>query len=287
MFKKLSVIILILAVATMACSINFNLPVSEVTTGELQTDEISVPVPATTPVDVTLSFGAGNLRVSAGAEGALISGEANYNVKQFKPEVTITGSQVKIDTGDLEISGFPRITNDIRNDWNLKLGDIPMRLVINAGAYKGEYELGGLSLTNLKVTDGAAEVKMNFASLNLVVMDELRYETGASSVRLNGLANANFRKMNFKSGAGSYTLDFSGTLQQDASVKIESGISQITIIVPKGVAAQLTFNGGISNINAQGDWQKSGNQYENPGSGSQLVIQIEMGAGNIVLVNTP
>ena len=45
-------------------------------------------------------------------------------------------------------------------------------------------------------------------------MSILRYETGASTVKLNGLANANFGTLIFSGGAGDYTLDFSGDLQR-------------------------------------------------------------------------
>lgn len=286
MYKRLFLILLILALASMACSININLPVYEITTGELQTEDILVPALAESPAVVTLSFGAGYLKVSPGAGDAVIQGVANYNVKQFKPQVTVEGKQVRISTGDLEITGLPRLRDELRNDWDLKVGNGALSLRISAGAYKGEYELGGLSLNELRVADGAAEVKMNFNSLNQVEMSEFRYETGASTVRLSGLANANFRKMTFKSGAGAYTLDFTGKLQQDASVVIESGVSQVTIIVPTGTAARVSVS-GLSNVDVNGAWQKTGSVYETPGSGALIDIQIQMGAGNINLRNTP
>ena len=49
-------------------------------------------------------------------------------------------------------------------------------------------------------------------------MESLTYDTGASSVTITGLADANFKKMEFKGGAGSFTLDFSGQLRTDGSV---------------------------------------------------------------------
>jgi len=100
-------------------------------------------------------------------------------------------------------------------------------------AYSGDIELGGLALKSLDVTDGAAEVSMRFSSPNLVEMDRLRYQTGASEVTLHGLANANFTSLIFRSGAGNYILDFSGSLTRDAVATVESGFSQIVIIVQK------------------------------------------------------
>ena len=54
---------------------------------------------------------------------------------------------------------------------------------------------------------------------------------------MTGLANANFSTMIFSSGAGDYTLDFSGDLQRDATVTITTGLSNLKLVVPKGVAA--------------------------------------------------
>jgi hypothetical protein len=146
-------------------------------------------------------------------------------------------------------------------------------------------ELGGLSLQALHVTDGAAENELSFSEPNLAEMDTLTYETGASKVSLFGLGNANFSQLSFKSGAGDYTLDFSGELQRDGTVEVESGLSNVSIRVPEGVAARLTVTGGLSNVDAGGSWQGSGNDYTLSGTGPTLTINVEMGAGNVQLDN--
>ncbi len=159
-----------------------------------------------------------------------------------------------------------------------------MNLVISAGAYQGDLELGGLSLKSLEVNDGAANVEMDFSEPNPVEMENLRYTTGASTVSLSKLANANFTSMIFRSGAGEYHLDFSGTLKRDAVVTIESGMSQVTITVPKGIPAKLIFNGGLTNVEISGGWVKSGDNYSTSGSGPSLTINVDMGAGNLILL---
>jgi hypothetical protein len=160
-----------------------------------------------------------------------------------------------------------------------------MRLTIDAGAYEGTMDLGGLALQNLEVSDGAADVKLQFSQPNTAEMDIFQYKTGASSVELRSLANANFSNMNFKSGAGNYTLDFSGELKRDASVTIDAGLSSVKVIVPEGVDARLFYDGGLSNVDISGAWEKSGNQYTQPGDGPRLTINVNMGAGQLNLSN--
>ncbi len=247
------------------------------------TDQINVPLPADTtqPVDLSLAFGAGTLKIHPGAT-ALVSGTASYNIADFKPIVTSNGSTVRIEQGNWHLKGIPDLSN-IKNEWDLSLGNQPLNLSIEAGAYNAEYQLGGLALTNLTVKDGASDVKMNFASPNLAEMSLLSYETGASNVSLTGLGNANFSSLIFHSGAGNFTLDFTGALKHDGSVNIETGVSNTTLVIPSGVPVQLTVDGGLSNVTYDSAWSKSGNLYTQEGSGPQLTIVVHIGAGNLTL----
>jgi hypothetical protein len=114
-------------------------------------------------------------------------------------------------------------------------------------------------------------------------MVSFTYDTGASKTELKGLANANFRQMNFSSGAGDYTLSFDGDLQRDASVTIDSGVSTMNIIVPEGVNAKVTFEGGLTTVNKDGGWDQNGTVYTLSGSGPILTIKVKMGMGTLNL----
>ena len=155
--------------------------------------------------------------------------------------------RVRIEQGNWHLTGIPDLSN-IKNSWDLSLGNHPLNLSIEAGAYHAEYQFGGLALTNLTIKDGASDAKMDFASPNLTEMSLLSYETGASNVSLTGLGNANFASLVFHSGAGNFTLDFTGSLKRDGSVNIETGISNTTLVIPAGIPAQLTVEGGLSNV---------------------------------------
>ena len=287
--KQATIIIVIaaLALAGLSCGLTVDIPVDRITTGPTRTDEINIPAPDADEIDLILSFGAGDFKLDSGAADALVSGTARYNVDDFKPEITVEGNQVRLESGELKIEGIPRINDDVENEWDLELGDQVINLEINSGAYKGDFDLGDLSLKSLKVSDGAADVRLKFSQPNRIEMDSLSYQTGASNVRLTDLANANFASMVFRSGAGNYTLDFSGELQPDAEVDIKSGISQVTLIVPEGFSAQVIFEGGLTNVETHGVWQKSGGDYLLEGSGPVLTISVDMGAGNLILRTTP
>lgn len=285
--KPILIVPLVLALATLACSINVDLPRVNVETGPTISEDIEIPsLPAGTVADVEINFGAGRLDISPGAENALLSGTATYNVNEFKPEVSIEGNQVLITQEATRFDGIPSFGDDVENRWELELNDAPMNLRIAAGAYRGRYEFGGLSLQNLHISDGAADAEVSFSQANQIEMETLRYETGASSVTLTDLANANFEEMIFRGGAGDYRLEFAGDLQRNGTVEIESGLSNLVISVPSGTAARVTVTGGLTNVDARGDWRSSGSdQYTLTGEGPTLTFTVDMGAGNLELRN--
>lgn len=285
--RKILIALSVLALVTLACGVSFNLPVTDIKTGPVVSEDIQVPLleDASEVAELTLRFGAGELNLTPGAEETLVSGTATYNIADFSPDVTIEGNQISIETGSLEIQGIPNFGKEYRNEWDLELSDAPMELRINAGAYQGRFELGGLTIHSLKVADGAADVRLSFSEPNKIEMDTLRYDTGASSVVIEGLANANFDQMIFRSGAGDYSLDFSGELLRDTTVTIDSGLSNVTVIVPRGVSARVFVDRDLANVDIGGDWEKEGNEYIQTGEGPRITINVNIEAGNLELRN--
>lgn len=269
------------AAASLACS--FTVDVPRLQTGPTETVTVDEAAPDGASVtEVLLRMGAGTFRLSGGAAG-LAEGTVRYNVPEWKPAVVRDGNRLTIEQRRRDgIRGVPEA--DVVNDWDLRLGDAPMDLSVEAGAYRGTLDLGGLRLQRLSISDGASESNVRFDSANPEIMETLSYETGASKVTLTGLGNANFETMNFQGGIGDYTLDFSGELQRDARVSVTSGVSHVRIVVPSGTAARVTVTGGLNNVTPVGAWSVSGGAYSLEGTGPALSIDVEMGVGDLTLV---
>ncbi len=284
MIRKIIPGLVVLSLGLLACGVQISLP-SVQKVGPTTTDQIALPLPAdlSQTVHLTLTFGAGILKIHSGSD-ALVTGTATYNIPDFKPAVTSSGGDVRIEQGNWHLNGLPDLSN-IKNEWDLSLGKVPLDLTISGGAYNATYQFGGLALTNLTIKDGAAQSKLDFSSPNTTEMALLSYETGVSNISLTGLANANFDSLDFNSGAGNYTLDFSGSLHRDASVNIRTGASNMTLIIPTGLASQVTVNGGLSNVAHDSSWTQSNNVYIQQGSGMHLVIVVDIGAGNLTLTH--
>jgi hypothetical protein len=282
MYRRIIPAVLVLMLATLACSINVNVPKVDGKMISTQTFDVNVPLPTGSAVNtVAIEMGAGNLDIAPGASG-LMEGSVKYNLDTWKPTLLNQNGDVSLKQGR---TGGINLPTDVVNDWNLKLSTSAlMDLSVTAGAYQGSLDLSGLRLQNLHITDGASQADVKFDELNPVTMHTLSYKTGASQVKLTGLANANFESMTFDSGAGDYTLDFSGKLQRNANVSVKSGVSSITIIIPSGMSCQIHNAGAVSGIDTQGTWTTNGNDYSTTGSGPTLTIDISMGVGGLKLV---
>ncbi len=229
---------------------------------------------------ISIEMGAGTLDISSGAT-QLIEGTIRYNVDTWEPVINRSTNEIDLSQHTNSNVGVP--DGDIENEWILQFGDYPIDLTLSTGAYEGTLDLSGLSITNLSISDGASKATVRFDSLNPVVMEELTYKTGASDVELLGLGNANVKEIYFDSGVGSYTLDFTGEVQNDIYARINSGMSEITIIIPDSVQAKVVVDGGLSDVNANGTWSINGNTYKCGSSGPTITIDIDMAVGALTL----
>ena len=292
MKRNLLLSLLVLALPTLACTITVPAP-AQVTTGPTETFTVKVAAPesatAADPVKVTLRMGAGTLKLQSGADG-LAEGTIDYNVPAWKPVLSSENGRLLIEqvmpqdqSPSYLLSGKD---NSIVNTWDLALGPTPMELEIEAGAYKGEMDLSGLHLLNLRVSDGASDSQLTFSEPNPEKMDTFTYMTGASAVKLSGLGYANFEQMNFKGGVGDYKLDFAGDLQRDAEVNIDAGMSTLRLSIPEGTKAVIEISAGMKNVKTEGTWTAHEDTYLTTGTSDYtLTIKVNIGLGSLTLVS--
>lgn len=262
-------------------------PVAEIIS--LQTEPVSIPFPnEADSADVEIDFGAGQLTINPGAEDALITGMATYNVAQLKPAITTDGGNIVIKPEvALDLTSLP--TDETQISWDLSLGNFPMELKVNAGAAKSDLELGGLSLEEVRVAGGATDFTLSFSEPNQVKMQSLRFTGGGSHTKLIGLTNAHTEDILFKGGAGEYLLDFSGEIQENIDVEIDAALGQVTLLIPENIRTSVKVRDIFAKVEPIGAWQQSDEDehlYILPGdttSKFEIEIVVRIGAGNLRL----
>ena len=240
------------------------------------------------PTRVELEVGAAELNADSRGE-MLLEGIIEYNSSDLEPDVLSDDSWVKIDQ-NVERLGFLG-ADDLRNEWDLHFGtEQTIDLEINAGAYDGNWDLGGVPIQEMIVNQGASRSTFDFSDPNPEEMRELVFRTGAADLELLNLANAGFRNMTFEGGAGSYKLDFGGKLMRDGYVSIKAGVSNIIIVIPEDTPARVTVR-GLTNVDADRGFDRRSGSYLTPAwgedDGAQLEIEVDAGLANVELQMGP
>ena len=201
-----------------------------------------IPLGEVDSLRVTIKFGAGKLDLIFGEEDVFI-GNFQYDKSILKPNVQY---EILGETGILTLSQSIKKDLDLpfpyKNSWNLKLpSGVPLQLYINTATYSGDIDLTNLQIENLYFNSGASQTNIVFSQLNLIDLKNINIKTGASTIKMLGLANANFNEMNFTGGAGSYTFDFSGNLTKKSKVNINAGAAKIIFKIPSNMGTKIIF----------------------------------------------
>jgi hypothetical protein len=275
-------LITVLALASLACTVSFNLPASQ--PGNLRSFTIDEAAPEDgESAQVRIEMAGGVLNISGGG-ASLVSGTVEYNLTEWAPEIRRDANLVRIQQ-NVQTIPIPRRGANVINRWDLQLGNTPMELQIDAGAYEGTLDLSGVPLLGFNLNSGASNTVIRFDSPNPEILSLMEFRTGASNVELYGLGNANFSDLRFRGAAGNYTLDFTGEMRQPSSAYIEGAVGEVTIIVPADSAVEATVLGGLRNIDTQGNWQITDNVCSTGGTENLMEIRVNMSVGNLRLIS--
>jgi hypothetical protein len=129
--------------------------------GDITTDAKTVEAEGAESVEVNLKMGAGELRVSGGAE-ALMEADFTYRSRRQPPEVEYYVSEGR---GVLTVrhrrSSGPFLGSS-KNEWDVRLNSrIPVKLEVDLGAGESRLDLSELDLRALTVDMGVGEMKLD------------------------------------------------------------------------------------------------------------------------------
>jgi len=194
-------------------------------------------------IDVDLGAGEFKIKSDDIEEVALI--EIEYDSKDVEALVFY---EEKGTVGYLEIeSNQLRNTHMYSDDnlWDITLSNrYPVDLHIEMGACDLDIDLGGIPLKELDLDIGAASGVINFSKPNPIRLREIRIDAGVSAIEIENLGNANFEKLQFSGGIGSFEIDLRGEFEGESFLEFEIGLGSAEIIVPKGVGVQIEVRGG-------------------------------------------
>jgi hypothetical protein len=234
---------------------------------------------------VDVEYGAGNLSLAPAARGTLYSTNLRYDANVFTPRMSYTTGRLRVGFEDTKVRG----RNMRSGNLDLKLSpDVPLDLRLGFGAAEATIDLGGLRIQRALVQTGASKTVLNVAAPNLIGCELLDIQVGAARFEALRLGNLNAQRMTVQGGVGDILLDFSGTWQTDMSAKIEMGLGQLVLSLPRGLGVRVRKGGVLSSFDSQGLVKRGDMFYsENWDSAPRkLTIDLDAAFGSIKVVWT-
>ncbi|MEA2528229.1 MAG: hypothetical protein QOF73_5456 [Thermomicrobiales bacterium] len=214
---------------------------------ESNVTSIQVVFPEADNRQLRITVGPAKLRIAPGDGELWVSGTYRDPTGRTPCRVTTEGAKARI-------SQDHRWRGLLRNApvFDLQLGKAqPYGLTLESGATDDSAcDLGGLPLTSLDVRHGAGKLDLDFSAPNPLPMDRFHLQAGAAETEVTNLANANAAEVTIEGGAASFTLDFGGTPQRDARVKINAGAASVEVRVPATTAAKITPHAILGSVEA-------------------------------------
>jgi len=249
-----------------------------------------IPLGEVDSLKVSIKFGAGKVDLISGQED-VFEGSFQYDKSILKPYIRY---ETLGETGILTLSQSIKKDLDLpfpyKNIWNLKLpSGVPLQLYINTATYSGDIDLTNLQIENFHLNSGASQTNIIFNQPNPIDLKNINIKTGASTIKMLGLANANFNEMNFTGGAGSYIFDFSGNLTKKSKVSINAGAAKIILKIPSNMGTKIIFrNFPASKLDIRGFIKINEQTYISPEYGKsaeELDIEIKGGLLDVEVVS--
>jgi hypothetical protein len=250
-------------------------------------------------VKVTLNTSFGSVSISRGEPEKILVLEADP--EDTKPNKLDMDYAIRNRIGYLDLSlGQDAHAHDRKRSslkfgsldggtWNLKLSDaLPISFDVELGVAKGDFDLSGLLVKDFNLSTGASDVSLRFDEPNKASIENLNIETGFSKFEGRDLCNANFKRLHFQGGLGTYSLDFGGRLTSEVDVYLEVGLGLMTVYVPSDDGVRVTYQKSwVSKVDCDSDFSSNGdnglisdNYYSAPGK-INMIISAGMGTVKI------
>jgi hypothetical protein len=227
---KLGLLVLALAALAAAC----DEPI------DYRTDTQTVALEGATRVEVALDMNAGELRVQAVDQEALLEASFEYNRERDRPVVDYHRFG---DTGTLQVRRARRhglSIGRIHNKWDMKLGRaVPVDLNINLGAGQSDLDLSGLQIRRIEIDMGVGEMNLDIQGEHKESFD-VKIDGGVGSAKLylpvevgvkvsvdGGIGSVNPHGLTKRGGA--YVNDAYGRSPVTIEVEIDAGIGSVDL----------------------------------------------------------
>ncbi|MGB6876249.1 MAG: toast rack family protein [Candidatus Acidiferrales bacterium] len=225
----------LLAGGISGCFVDGNGPLAHI--GEMQTENISVPLGAAKSAHAHLEMAAGELDISGGSS-KLVDGEISYNVPEWKPDLSYSVNDGEGSLMVMQPEHHHTTLGGAKYTWDLHFSNkVPLELAVEMGAGESKLDLADLELRNLDVQVGAGDSTIDLTgewkqdvSVSIQggvgeVHVKLPRDLGVRVTVEGGLGSVD--APDFKRDGSDYVNDAAGKTKNTVEVHISGGIGQV------------------------------------------------------------
>jgi hypothetical protein len=134
------------------------------TAGPVQHESQSVDRDNAEAVNVRLEMGAGDMKVEGGL-GKLMAADFEYNVPEWKPEITYSSTGGKGNLTIRQNDSGSKTGGGQRNEWSVRLNrEVPMDVTVHLGAGDAKLNFSTLILRGVNIEMGVGDLDVDLRS---------------------------------------------------------------------------------------------------------------------------
>jgi hypothetical protein len=210
-----------------------------------------------TELSVVVRHHAGKFSIKPARDSVRYRATLRYDARALEPIYSYDADSgaLRIGTRERQGSSGGRRAGDL----DITLGAIgTLAIDVQASAAETQLDLTGLPITSLAVSSGASDTRVRFDRPNPVRMKSLTLSTGAASIVVDRLGNANADEIVVRAGVGDVELDMAGTWLHDSELRAEVALGALTIRVPSEVGVRVETSRVIASFSHEGLSEKGG-----------------------------
>jgi hypothetical protein len=215
-----------------------------------------------TPLTVRVEYVAGHLEMRPAVGRTLYNMSMKYDAERSDPLTRFDAAGHSLTLG-LRSRGvtFGKSDSDGGAALHAELSDkVPMDLVLELGAIKGDLQLGGLRLTDFLLKGGAADITVHFDKQNPERLRHMQFEIGAADVKVVHAANSGVEKMTANIGVGALDFDLTDPLTHDVNITATVAMGNFTLRVGSDVGIYVDEKTLLADFD-KSDLVKKGDGY--------------------------
>jgi hypothetical protein len=208
--------------------------------------------------------------------GPMLHETASFNLDQSE----VTRVELKMAVGEIRVEGgSPKLAEA---DFNYNVAEWKPKVDYRSSGSRADLSIRQPEASGNGVgdTENKWDIRLNNdAAIDLVA----KLGVGSSKLRLGTL---NLRSVELSMGVGEAEVDLRGKPRRSYDVRIEGGVGEATVYVPKDVGIEATADGGIGEIDVEG-LEKRGDRWINSSqehSNVTIHLRVKGGVGEIKIV---